>query len=1726
MGWEAATGRIQAALPLGAPPWLAASAAPFGSLGTVHVSPRPGAPWVIHIQDVHGHLGAQKNMAGFLAGLGRDKRLSWVGVEGAAGGFRLEALQKFPYPDIVGDVGDYFLKENYIGGAERAVWTTPGLNLWGVEDPRDYLANIEAFKSGRARSPDLKARLALWSRGVAELKARFYTPALRRLDARVAAFHHKGGLADYVKALAEIKPAGDTLPNARRLYRVMEMEKALDFARVEADRRRLAVELSRSLARADLEDLAQKSLAHKTGHLTLAVYHRALTAQARRAGLSPGRSLAAYFEYAQLAEQISLSHLPDELARWESGVFDSLCATPPQRELAALTEDLRLVDTLTRFAMTPSDWARYQARRMRVGAIPSRLEDLGSPSPLQGEGGRRPREGISLSPFEDFCRLALDRNGIFVQNLAAKMTREKAPVAALVAGGFHTEGMEPLLSRQGFSYAIFTPRVEGLLPTEDSLDLLTRPPTPLEKLFAPEKITLKAPLSIGVVKPTPGYLKPALVLFLVATLVGAGKYFDPDLGHAFQTMFPGVSVVIGPRGVVTVNVGDRSYVVYESDGVVSIPIRGKIIVTQPKNASHGDNATKPKIPTRIIHGQPSDLRHARGAAWGALLVGGVAVLAAFLSSDSAGWLWVFGGGGLWAAGVWWVLAGAGKIILSRVQSPPRDANDTRRVLLPAPFGNTEIRFVSGEKLQKVSGDRHGTVFAWTVPTEGENPTVIYLPAVLGESWGGFFQEWLRKILLVIVLAAEYPHTTPLQFRPVSHSAHFAVFFSRASFFLNEVITYVGLLLGYPFFQMATVVRGITSPDPWTTQIEGRREVVRSLVGMTRRELASRHIAVGDGDNFGDLNILLHKLIMGVLGEAKSPDMLFSHHSLYREMRETLKSIVEAHGGRIHRGEGGDEFEILFDGIPKGRMESVLAGIVVGFNKAFRGKYAFYRLDLENEPDEEMVRDLEKFPGALAAVRHGNGVNLLVERKILGEGACRDLTQITRALKGDFPATTVLLRDIESPEVGPFTISIGAVSVLEALEVWEALNDVFKGDRPLTREEALEVALLGTWMAGEVLKEAKAGGRNRGLILSGSKHWRLGILRKVTGEKLIDKAEKDYSQIFPGIFSRAGGGSRDTLTGALSHGEFRRLLAGVKNGIYRRVDVPRYVAGDGDQLLPSRAFHGAQDGDYERGNRLIQAVGGFVHALFPPEYVHPRSLPKWVQAVAMALGLPLMVPLLPTNATIMTRFVDRFDVFRFDPTSSRPGSEKTEQLFTSLTKEVEFVLGKTADPAVIVYEVRHGDASPPLAGKYQDMYLLWVLEMTAEALMAEANQGSRHGNIEALSERLDPYMGVDVEGGVLYVSYDPSKAMALGKRWRQAQEDAALKALLNLQATLPIKARSVKPVSPSREPLRVLEEWIIPPPQRQTEVVEDAVIFSCWDLGFSSRQNTSAAHLLMTPAEELWPLLTVDFMSNFRMLAEAMGARHGALDWSGLTDAERERIHSEEFALARTPWDLGLIVGDFAPEDLQEDMDPYNRSRATARRKRSLRGRFQIAKGNVAMVLRSLWSRLRNNRVDVYHFPLQKVGGEDGRLDLTLQNQALLKQLAVRLAGSPRRSIGFVFDGAEGQDVNHIVAMMVESLELVGLKDARNLLEKAMFKKENSTDPAILLAPTRKKIGETMMGEYYKGRFLDIHTYNWSRWDLRGLAARLFEMVPGVGEVNATFQASLDPEKHRYIAIQA
>lgn len=440
----------------------------FGSVRKITRPSTPSRGVIVAISDIHANPEAQRNIGRAIESLA-SAGWSRVGLEGASGPIDLAPLRRTVDRADLRLIADFLASRDDISGAiEASLVSSHDIRVTGIDDAALHARNADAFLRSRGVRAEAGARLARQRERIDAAKTRLFSPALSSFDAAAGDFHSgKATLGDYLRRL--VAHGGAVPENAGRFLRALEIESRLDFEAVDRQRRDLLQRLSRHATREQLADLLDRSAGFRAGRVTAAAYHDFLRGLCAGAGVRLDRfpALEAYVRYVSIVDAVDASALLADVDALERSAYAALATTPAQRSLVEESRWARLGAKLLEFSLTREEWRRYLATARPAGAPAAAL----------------------LEPFETFYRAAHDRDAALAANAAAAFG---AGGGVTVAGGFHAEGMRARLAGLGWTVVEFSPRVTRAEGGSGYLSVFAREKTPLERLFAGEKVFLKS----------------------------------------------------------------------------------------------------------------------------------------------------------------------------------------------------------------------------------------------------------------------------------------------------------------------------------------------------------------------------------------------------------------------------------------------------------------------------------------------------------------------------------------------------------------------------------------------------------------------------------------------------------------------------------------------------------------------------------------------------------------------------------------------------------------------------------------------------------------------------------------------------------------------------------------------------------------------------------------------------------------------------------------------------------------------------------------------------------------------------------------------------------------------------------------------------------------------------------------------------------------------------------
>ncbi len=421
---------------------------------------RDSAPWVIHIQDLHVDVQAQKHISqileriyGFLESNapGEIEKGILIGMEGATGPIDSEFFSSFPERQIKEDAADYFLSKAKFTGPEFFSIIHPEWKpeIFGIEDEKIYLENKEAYQSCAAFQKQAKQWLK-----ICETKNRDF---LKNISSEKQSFlkkyrsYQKGNISfkSYLNFLFKMSHSVQisSFPNLTRFQKMMQLQKELKPEKIEKERNLLNEKLSQQLPREELQEWIRKGLEYRLGRIKDDVYFAEMKNLVGEETLKSYPDLSQYIDFVKLGAKLDHAKISNEIKQLELLVADQLFQSSEEKQFWKEVQTLCLVEKLISLKLSRKELKEFlEIKDEKI----LWLEKIAGPV------------SFDLSPFEKFYELAQKRDHILYENTLKRMKETNRSVVVLVTGGFHTDSFTQFFENENISYTVITPQTQGV----------------------------------------------------------------------------------------------------------------------------------------------------------------------------------------------------------------------------------------------------------------------------------------------------------------------------------------------------------------------------------------------------------------------------------------------------------------------------------------------------------------------------------------------------------------------------------------------------------------------------------------------------------------------------------------------------------------------------------------------------------------------------------------------------------------------------------------------------------------------------------------------------------------------------------------------------------------------------------------------------------------------------------------------------------------------------------------------------------------------------------------------------------------------------------------------------------------------------------------------------------------------------------------------------------------
>ncbi|MDO8536099.1 MAG: hypothetical protein Q7S30_03720, partial [Candidatus Omnitrophota bacterium] len=433
----------------------------------------PNSRTIIHIQDAHCNYAAQQKISEIVSYLNKEYGVNTVNLEGGARDYDLSIFTRIADKDMREKASDYFVKEGLVNGAERFAVNNPDkITLWGIEDTKLYIDNLNVYRESLKYKDEAGKHLNTLTRILNNLKTKIYTPELLTFDTKYS--QYKAGaleFKDYLAYLAQIaldKAINTkTYANIYLLSQTLQDESKVDFKKANNQRDDLIDKLQKKLSKKSLEELVLKTVEFKSEKISQKDFYAYLTKKAILVGmdLKDFPALTGYIVYISMYNAIDKLKIMEEMDSLENRIKDSLYQDDKQKELDKLSKNLAILKNIFNISLTKDDYKYYLDNESSFDTAnyasfinkESLLYKITAQFDSDFSDLDRYREEISK-----FYEYSFKRDNAFMKNIKYSTRappNSKLPTlnSILITGGFHTENLCEKFKKEGISYISIMP---------------------------------------------------------------------------------------------------------------------------------------------------------------------------------------------------------------------------------------------------------------------------------------------------------------------------------------------------------------------------------------------------------------------------------------------------------------------------------------------------------------------------------------------------------------------------------------------------------------------------------------------------------------------------------------------------------------------------------------------------------------------------------------------------------------------------------------------------------------------------------------------------------------------------------------------------------------------------------------------------------------------------------------------------------------------------------------------------------------------------------------------------------------------------------------------------------------------------------------------------------------------------------------------------------------------
>ena len=428
---------------------------------------------IIHIQDAHANLEAQQNIANIIEFLARKDNVTVVGLEGSAESVDLHEYARYPFPDAVKATAMDFVKEGYFTGSEYAqITSATDIELYGVENEKLMKTNYKAYLQVLALQDNGLREFTALDDAVLAIEKQLDNEELKAFLTTVENYEDK--MTDFVDfSTAVIAKAGelkiDLFPytDLKQYAEYIEKKNAIDLEKLDAEKEKLISifeKRSGELNENPIYTRLQKALSGENRLYSVNEVENMLILLARDFSIPEDeyKNLLENTEIERRFQLFNVGNLIEQADELSYAILYRLAKTDDQKKLLDIRRMVKIILKMTQLEALKHDVTYFQQHRNTIDMTGwyTFIERQAAKHSLKVQLEKELVDyGQLFDAISTYYVTAIERDTVLADNIVALLKQKNVPMADLVAGGYHTEGITERLRELKQSYVVIMPRI-------------------------------------------------------------------------------------------------------------------------------------------------------------------------------------------------------------------------------------------------------------------------------------------------------------------------------------------------------------------------------------------------------------------------------------------------------------------------------------------------------------------------------------------------------------------------------------------------------------------------------------------------------------------------------------------------------------------------------------------------------------------------------------------------------------------------------------------------------------------------------------------------------------------------------------------------------------------------------------------------------------------------------------------------------------------------------------------------------------------------------------------------------------------------------------------------------------------------------------------------------------------------------------------------------------------